>query len=257
LKEANLSGANLSGANLSEGASLTNANPLKPNKEANLSGANLSGANLSDAKGVTEERLEQQKARLGLASMPDGEGHAGQYVAVELDPQLSISVSNGWRLASSEMPDELFIEGPEGGQLTFTSPQHVFDRNSPPQKPKEVTAPKNAHGWATWFQGHPKLDSTEPVAVTVGGKSAWQVDVKSDSAPDDFSPYYCGLPCVLLYPSGNGQIVSYPDYSKDRFVIVNVQGKTVLINVGVQQAQFDEFLPKVQEILDTVEWKGA
>jgi hypothetical protein len=37
---------------------------------------------------------------------------------------------------------------------------------------------------------------------------------------------------------------------------VDVQGQTVLIDVAAPEEKFDEFLPKAQKVLDTVEWKG-
>jgi hypothetical protein len=38
---------------------------------------------------------------------------------------------------------------------------------------------------------------------------------------------------------------------------VDVEGKTVVIDVAAQAGKFDEFLPKAQKVLDTVEWEGA
>jgi hypothetical protein len=44
---------------------------------------------------------------------------------------------------------------------------------------------------------------------------------------------------------------------KDRYIIVDVRGETVLINVATetQERKFDEFLPKAQKVLDTVKWQ--
>jgi hypothetical protein len=44
---------------------------------------------------------------------------------------------------------------------------------------------------------------------------------------------------------------------KDRFIIVDVGGETVLIDVEAPADKFDEFLPDVEEVLDSVEWKGG
>ena len=41
-----------------------------------------------------------------------------------------------------------------------------------------------------------------------------------------------------------------------RYVIVDVGGETVLIDVAAPADKFDELLPKAQKVLDTVEWKG-
>jgi uncharacterized protein YjbI with pentapeptide repeats len=263
LKEANLSGANLGDADLRESLSSFANNPISDGasgKEANLSGANLSGANLSDAEGVTEDTLEQQKARLGLASMPDGTGHAGQYVAAELEPSLSLTVSDGWRLATPETTSDLYIEyerGGDYGQLVFTNaPLNVFDPKSNPSKPKVDPAPDNAHEWVSWFQQNPNLKISNRKPVTLSGKSGVLIEVTAKSIPDNYSKYYCFEPCVPLYPSGDSAIASISG-TKDRFYIVDVNRETVIIDVGTYEVWWDDFASVASMVLDTVEWKDA
>jgi uncharacterized protein YjbI with pentapeptide repeats len=253
LKDADLSSADLSSANLRE-ADLSSADL----KETNFSGANLSGANLSDVKGVTEERLEQQTAHLALTTMPESPGHAGQYDAAELEPALSVRVSDEWWLAASEKPDELYIifgREADSQQLVFTNPDHVYKRTKP-GKPTEVSPPENLDEWASWFKGHPYLETSKPVKMRVGGRPGMRIDASSSYKPENYSLYHCGLPCVPLYPSGNSAIASIAE-TKDRFIIVDVKGETVVINVGTWAGNFDAFLPKANEVLDTKEWKGV
>ena len=38
---------------------------------------------------------------------------------------------------------------------------------------------------------------------------------------------------------------------------MDVGGETVLIDVSAPADKFDEFLPKAQKVLDSVEWKGG
>ena len=38
---------------------------------------------------------------------------------------------------------------------------------------------------------------------------------------------------------------------------MDVGGETVLIDVFAPADSFDEFLPKAQKVLDSVEWKGG
>ena len=46
--------------------------------------------------------------------------------------------------------------------------------------------------------------------------------------------------------------------TKDRFIIVDVsEGETVIIQISAPTDAFDEFLPKAQNVLDSVEWKGG
>jgi hypothetical protein len=120
---------------------------------------------------------------------------------------------------------------------------------------KEVPAPDNADGWASWFQNHPNLDTTsKPVPMSVGGKPGVRIDVTTPVT----TPENCrGVPCVLLFSAGGAYIVSYGG-TKDRFVIVDdVEGKTVVIHISAPAGKFDEFLPKAQKVLDAVEWKGG
>jgi hypothetical protein len=85
-----------------------------------------------------------------------------------------------------------------------------------------------------------------------------QIDVMTETAtPEAYPRAYCGnKPCVPLFRSGGLSIVSYADW-KDRFIIVDVEGETVVIDVSAPTDKFDEFLPKAQMVLDTVEWGSA
>jgi uncharacterized protein YjbI with pentapeptide repeats len=285
LSNANLSFADLSGADLRDanlhgaflyGAQLGNAD---------LSGANLSGASLYSAEGITKESLEQQTDKLGLAVMPDGTAHAGQYHTTEFKPVESLSVSNGWRraptmlgwrrapstLSSSkviskgefvspllgtegETADALLLNGPEGGQLIFTTHLHIFDpRNL--SALEEVPTPENAKEWASWFERHPNLETSKPVPVSVGGASGVRIDVTAGSSPVNYPWALCGeQPCSPHYPPIR---LNSSESWKDRFVIVDVEGGTVVIDVAAPADRFDEFLPKAQKVLDTVEWENS
>jgi hypothetical protein len=37
----------------------------------------------------------------------------------------------------------------------------------------------------------------------------------------------------------------------------DVKGETVTIGFGSTAAEFDEFVPKAQEVLDSVKWRGS
>jgi hypothetical protein len=40
---------------------------------------------------------------------------------------------------------------------------------------------------------------------------------------------------------------------RDRYVIVDIGGETVIIDIAAPADRLDEFLPKVQKVLDSVE----
>jgi hypothetical protein len=96
--------------------------------------------------------------------------------------------------------------------------------------------------------------------VSVGGESGMQIDVTASSTLEKYPREICGRkPCVPLYPTSGGPIFASPSGTgwKDRYVIVDVGGETVIIKVFAPPGKFDAFSPKAQEVLDSVEWKGG
>jgi hypothetical protein len=206
---------------------------------------------------MSNEELEQETSSLGSATMPDGQRHktvTTEFVMTEFEPALSFSLSEEWEMAAAqEKSDSIYIYGPDQAELIFTSPSHIFDPSSP-SEPTKIPAPENVDEWTSWFQRHPNLDTSEPVSVSVGGASGMQIDVLASSTPENYPRDICGRqPCVPLLPPG---IASAKDY-KVRFIIVEVEGKPVVIAVAAQADKFEDTLPRAQKILDTVEWKGA
>jgi uncharacterized protein YjbI with pentapeptide repeats len=246
LEETRLSDANLHAADL-RGAVLS---------DADLHDANLSHARLSGATGITGEDLERQASSLQGAVMPKGGLHVGPYVTIDggFEPALLFTISKGWRRPHPEAIDLLYLDrGPHGGVLAFASPRHVFDPNNPSER-EEVTAPGNAREWVSWFQRHRSLDTSKPVPVTVGGAPGKRIDVTATSTPENYPPDLCGEDrCVPLFPASGvpSGIVSYPAWT-DRFIIVDVAGEPVVINIGAPAGKFDDFLPKAQKVLNTV-----
>jgi uncharacterized protein YjbI with pentapeptide repeats len=253
LRAANLRGSRLSAANLSdalvEGANLEGAKL----KEAILEDASLIGANLEHAT-VRDKQLNAAKSIEG-AIMPNG-----TITSEEFEPALSFSVSDdGWRLAYPDTSDALFIADLEGNELIFASPLRVLDPSNL-SDPKEVPAPENAEEWASWFQNHPHLDSSEPVQASVGGASGVRIDVTATSVPNNYRRNYCAgpPPCVPLFlHSNNARVIASSVGYKDRFVIVDVEGESVVIDVAAPVDEFDAVLPKAQKVLETVEWVGS
>jgi hypothetical protein len=184
----------------------------------------------------------------------------GVHVADVFDPSFRFEVGKGWESVPPEMIDYVWLKtGPKGGQLFFTNPlYYVFDPSNP-SEPKDIPAPENAKEWVSWFQRHPDLETSKPVPVSVGGASGMQIDVTASSTPENYPRDICGRkPCVPLYPTSGGPIVARPSGTgKDRYVIVDVGGETVIINVTARAGKFDAFSPKAQEVLDSVEWKGG
>jgi hypothetical protein len=182
----------------------------------------------------------------------------GVHVADVFDPAFKFEVGHGWESVPPETIDQVWLEtGPKGGQLFFTNPLYYVIDPSNPSEAKEIPAPENTKEWVSWFQRHPNLETSKPVPVSVGGASGMRIDVRASSTPENYPRKICvGEPCVPLYPIGDGSSVIISEGYKDRFVIVDVGDQTVLVDDSARTDRFEEFLPKAQEVLDTVEWKG-
>jgi hypothetical protein len=260
LSWAHLWDTNLSGAYL-EGANLSNANL----DSANLSNAELDSANLRGAAHVTQKQLDSSKSLLD-ATMPNGEKWLKEkdYVTDEFEPAFRLEFGEaGWAWkVSRQTADEVHVRYvPElEAELLFTSPLHVFDLSDPstyPSKPKELPAPETVHEWVSWFQSHPNLETSNPVPESVGGVSGMRIDVTCVPWPRDASLRQI-LPCSPPFPIRAGSSGTQGAEVKDRYIIVDVRGETVLIDVATEtEGKFDEFLPKAQKVLDSVEWKGG
>lgn len=89
-----------------------------------------------------------------------------------------------------------------------------------------------------------------------------RIDVTDRSVPKNYPKAlgdYCGPgpPCVPLFPYGGNRLITSSVGNKDQFVIVDVEGEPVVIDVVAPAGNFDEFLPKAQKALETVEWRGG
>jgi hypothetical protein len=260
LSEADLSGADLTEANLS-GADLSDANL----NGAYLLRANLTKANLRGASGVTKEQLEPPVYSVqGAKNIPDtkvlpaqGEFPAGKYFSDEFYPQLSFRVGNGWEVREHETRKDLFIAtGAEGGELRFSKPRQVYDRSDPGER-KLIRAPENTNKWVLWLQRHPNLESSKPVSVRMEGETGVQIDgMQIDVIATSKQANCGGVPCVPLFPIADGWEISPGVQETDRFVIVDVRGKTVIIDAFAPGDKSEEFLPKAKKVVHTVEWKG-
>ena len=72
----------------------------------------------------------------------------------------------------------------------------------------------------------------------------------------DLYSQFCGAqPCIPLMLTSPGNFIGPYAGTKYRFVIVDVGGETVVGTIGAPADNFSEFLPKAQNILDTVEWQ--
>jgi hypothetical protein len=174
----------------------------------------------------------------------------GEYRSEEFEPSLSFSIGEGWT-NDLELPDALSMTRGETAGIAFLNVQEVY---KPEGTLEVVDAPKDMVGW---FQQHPYLQTDKPEPITVGGIEGQQFDVVVEDLPEDYLAA-CGPDCVDIFKSSDASWWAFEEEYKERVIILeDVQGETVTIDFGSPAVEFDEFEPKAEKVLDSVEWKDA
>ena len=137
------------------------------------------------------------------------------------------------------------------GFLTFLNVKDfvVFDPDEPPAEADSKPAPKDM---ASWFQQHPYLQTEEAETMSIGGVKGVYFDAVATDLPEDYGKKVCPLGS----PGGEEFCISPPD--KVRFIVLeDVNGEPVTIVLQIRAVDFEEFLPRAQKVLETVEWEDA
>lgn len=206
------------------------------------------------------ETADKTKTAKTLPERPDQPLAPGKYVTDEFEPAFTFRLDQeGWFVFIGEMPGTLIAyqaTSSSSGVLAFDNPQKVFD----PQRLPETVAIPEPENWVAWFQDHPYFETTKPEPVSVGDVSGMRLDVTVASAPKDY-PEECPVPCVDMYPLSDGTRIQATVGEPEPVIVLKIEGETVLIYVasmeGTPDKEYEEFVPKAQEVLDTVEWKAA
>jgi hypothetical protein len=194
----------------------------------------------------------QEEANGGPLPQEQGALRPGEYHSVEFKPALSFEVGKGWINSAGELPD--FIEvGQLGGFVTFANVKEVYK----PGTTDVVEAPKDLVGW---LEHHTYLKTSKPKPVTLGGVKGVQLEVLVEDLPQD---YYglCGeglSDCVDIAPLSNDEAAAYREVFKRKVVVLeDVKGDTVMIWFAGPPNTFDEFAPRAQKVVDSVQWSGS
>ena len=187
---------------------------------------------------------------------------AGRYSTQEFEPSFSFQLREGWHVWYPEEPYSVELAEGEGNdkQLAFYKVQEVFE---PREDDGEVyfEARPAPNDLIAWFDRHPYVDTGEARPVRIGG-----VDGKRFSAEFDVPKGYvdvsgggCSAPCIPILQLGGDLVIHALERgSADEFIVLDeVEGKAVILWLAAPPDEFDLFQPKVNKVLDTVEWKGA
>ena len=183
--------------------------------------------------------------------------HPGEYRSEEFRPSLSFRIGKGWTTYTPEAPDTLRISLGERGIVGFANIHEVY-KPTRTGAPNVGEAPEDIVGW---FRRHPYLDTTEPEPTTVGGVEGVQIDVIVEDLPESYRGVCLGITgadCVDIARFGDDQILAHPKVAKARLIVLKgVEGETVTMFFGGPKAEFDEFAPEAQKVVDSVKWGGS
>jgi hypothetical protein len=181
----------------------------------------------------------------------------GRYVTDQFQPALSFEVGKGWEVQELRQKPFFQIEREYQGGDSFVA----LAFNNPPS---EVSAPTNPNklvpapeDWASWFQEHPYLETSEPMPESVGGVEGRQFDTKVSSLPEDYYSQDCLGYGVALWPLLEGHHWCADEGITSRTIVLKVGGDTVIIDVYSEPEMFEKIFPEAQKVLKTVEWEEA
>ncbi len=226
-------------------------------------GAAEAHAAKAHAAGSRTEAAHTDKTRplpdLGLPPTPANLTPGG-YATEGFEPPLSFRVGKGWAMNNPEKEDHFSIysrdfaesDKESGAVLAFVDVRAVFDAKEPTEDnirpaPKDLLA---------WFRQHPRLDISRPVVTSVGGLPAERFYASVSSLPKktlDECP-----DCLPVFGLRYQEPISIVKGFKQQITLVEGPGgESVAIILYAPPGQFDSYLPKAQEVLNTVAWGKA
>jgi hypothetical protein len=172
-------------------------------------------------------------AASGATPLRMGELPAGQYTTNAFQPNLVLTLPEGWSQFFPDEDDEIAFGGP-GVELNITRPPEVVD-------PETRTPVETPESLLEWFTGHPTLDVGEPVELEIDGIASHYVDVTAPSSEID----------IFHYPPGNMRL---PPGALSRIYIVPLDGPDLvaLILAPAGAADFDAVLGEAEPIVTSL-----
>jgi hypothetical protein len=179
---------------------------------------------------------------------------AGRYATDEFKPAMSFSLAKGWSRGGPELPDIWDLRDLENDAfwVVFSNAEEVYE----PKGSKRVKIAPAPEDMVAWLRANPHLKPDEPKPTSVGGEKGVQFDaIVTGAVETSLCPGCVDLP---LFRYSDGETSGVEKGEKIRFIVLeDVKGQTVTIFVESSPQSFDEFLPKAQKVIETVEWKGT
>jgi hypothetical protein len=179
---------------------------------------------------------------------------AGRYATDEFEPAMSFSLPEGWTRGGPELADIWDLRDFENDAfwVMFSNADEVYDPKGS-EKVKIAPPPEDMVGW---LRANPHLKPEEPKPTSVGGEKGVRFDAIVTGAVE--TPLCPGCVDLPLFRYSDGETAGVEKGEKIRFIVVDdIKGETVTIFVESSPQGFEEFMPKAQKVIETVEWKGA
>jgi hypothetical protein len=167
---------------------------------------------------------------------------------------MSFTLGKGWTRGGPELRDAWDIRDIENDAnwLGFLNAEEVYDPSGS-GKLRVTPAPEDM---ASWLQENQYLKTEKPKPTNVGREKGVKFDAIVSGAPK--APACPDCPDLGLFHESAGATWGVNEGEKLRFIVVDdVQGQTVTIVVETTPLGFEEFLPKAQQLIETVEWRGS
>jgi hypothetical protein len=196
---------------------------------------------------------QQPKAR----PLPDSaqDLRPGEYRTEAFKPAFSFTVGKGWALDCPEGDDNVCLLPPGAGtRFKFLNVTEVYKPSKLIDMSGETTPPPA--DLVGWFEQHPYLQTDKPQPVTVGEIKGQQIDVVVGELPKDYPEGLCGgIDCVQLSQFNFGDWAVEEAYKDRLTVLEDVKGQTVIIDFVSPAAEFDEYWPEAEKVVQSVKWK--
>ena len=166
-----------------------------------------------------------------IPPLRSGNSAAGTYRIEQLDPEVHLTLPDGWELYFNDAGGAYLNTG--GGELLVGRPKEVIvpDENEHQPAPEDLMA---------WLVEHPSLNVTDPTPVDISGHDASYVEIDTTHKVD-----------VFYDPLGNFHVGPGTGV---RFYVIPLDGPDILVALLKDEfGQFDTALEAGVPIVESIE----
>jgi hypothetical protein len=190
---------------------------------------------LLDEGEETTPQVEQPPAAspgTGTSTLKAGAVPAGEHIVTLFNPPLKLNIGEGWSALDNPDDDRILLQGT--ALFVITRVEQVWDK----QTQEKITVPDDL---AAWFGAHEDFQSGDPVALTIGGYPARQVDLTAMFAAD-----------TVHFPPDEFLRIGTGDRS--RVVVIDVDGTTVAAIATAEAEDFETAVAQSQPIVESIQF---